>query len=79
MSGSTGDGVDVVVKLSFVNDLPDRMSKEPQQMPGVMKPQMSHLLTKARVLAASIEEASVVASTQEFNAVGRNQAAISTT
>ena len=53
LAGFVGDGLEQVVKLTFVNGFPDNVRVELMQVENVMKLGMSDILVRARVLAAS--------------------------
>lgn len=61
LAGFTGDGLDRIVRLAFVNGLPTRVSCELQQVPDVMEVQLSDLITRARIMTSN-EQVNVVAS-----------------
>ena len=52
LAGFTGDSLERVVKLTFVNGFPDRISLALQQLPEIRTILMSDLIPKARILAA---------------------------
>ena len=55
LAGFTGVGLDRIVRLTFINGFPDRVSCELQQVPDVFKFELSDLITRARVLTSNQE------------------------
>lgn len=53
LAGFSGDGLDHIVLLSFVNGFPDSIGLELQQIEGIQSITMSELLVRARILAAN--------------------------
>ena len=51
MAGFKGEGVEIIVKLTFINGFPDQISVALQQIPNVEDIPMSDLINTARVLA----------------------------
>ena len=47
-----GSSLEHIVKLTFINDLPDYMSVQLQQVGGILDSSLAEILTKARVLTA---------------------------
>ena len=52
-AGLKGDGLETVVKLSFITGFPDSISVELQQVQGIEKMTVSDVLGRARVLASN--------------------------
>lgn len=52
LAGFSGDGLEQIVKLTFVNGFPDSISIALQTLPKVESMTMSDLITRARVLAS---------------------------
>ena len=50
LSGFKGEGLERIIKLTFVNGFPDHISVALQQVPNVETMEMSELVTNARVL-----------------------------
>lgn len=48
----TGTGLENLVKLTFINGFPDQVGVALQQMPNVLKLEMSDILDRARILTA---------------------------
>lgn len=48
----TGEGLEQLVKLSFINAFPDNIGIALQQLPNVLKLEMSDILDRARILTA---------------------------
>ena len=51
LAGFSGEGLDRIVKLTFVNGFPDNISMELQQMANILTVSMSEILVRARILA----------------------------
>ena len=51
LAGFSGDGLERIVKLTFVNGFPDNISTELQQMASILTLSMSKILVRARILA----------------------------
>ena len=56
-----GPSLEHIVKLTFINGLPDYMSVQLQQVGGILDSSLSEILTKARVLTAHKATSGVVA------------------
>ena len=53
LSGFAGEGLEIVVKLAFVNGFQEDVSVALQQLPNVAGTDMDELISKARVLTAN--------------------------
>lgn len=69
LAGFTGDSLERMVKLTFVNGFPDSISVELQQMENILSMPMSDVLTRARVLAAKKEGNVIAAATSMMGKV----------
>lgn len=54
LAGFTGDGLEKIVKLTFVNGFPDGISVALQQVPDILTVPMSDSITRARILSAKM-------------------------
>ena len=61
LAGFTGESLERIVKLTFVNGLPEHMSVELQQVENIMELSMSDVLTRARILTANRDNISKMA------------------
>ena len=62
LAGFTGESLEKLVKLSFVNGFPDAISCELQQVQSVIEVGISELISRARILTSSKVSSGVVAS-----------------
>ena len=51
LAGFFGEGLDRIIKLTFVNGFPDNISIELQQVANILTVSMSEILVRARILA----------------------------
>ena len=61
LAGFTGENLEKMVKLTFVNGFPDSVGVELQQVENVLTLTMSDLLTRARILCANKSGGAVAA------------------
>ena len=63
LAGFEGAGLDRIVRLTVVNGFPDTISCELQQLSGVIKVEMSEIISRARILVAnkSVNSSTIVA------------------
>lgn len=71
LAGFTGDGLERMVKLTFVNGLPDSISVELQQVENILSLPMSDILTRARVLTANKEGKAIAAVATSARMMGK--------
>ena len=57
----SGEGLENIVKLTFINGFPDNIGVALQQMPNVIKLEMNDIVTNARILATKSSQASGIA------------------
>lgn len=72
LAGFKGEDLERIVKLTFVNGFPDRISVELRQIDNVVKLSMSDVLTKARILTANSDSKVAAAATNRptMNTIG---------
>ena len=64
LSRFSGEGLDRVVKLTFVNGFPDNVSMELQQVENILTVSMSLILSRARILAPGKPKAASAAAVE---------------
>lgn len=67
LAGITGDNLERIVLLSFVNGFPDNVSCELQQIRGIFEEDMSDVISRARVLTTNKSELVVAAAARPYN------------
>ena len=61
LAGFTGDALESIVRLNFVNGFPDNLSTSLQQISGIKTMAMSEIISKARVLASKSSSSGLAA------------------
>lgn len=75
LAGFTGEGLERIIKLTFVNGFPDQISVALQQVQNIDVIAMSDLVTKARVLATKKTENFTAVATKGMYMEKRQQTA----
>lgn len=73
LAGFTNDGLERMVKLTFVNGFPDSIGVELQQVENILSVPMSDILTRARILTGNKEGKAVVAVATNVRTMGRGE------